>query len=74
LFADTALGFAARESPVQVPGGGASAFCAFTFSSPDMEPVILYVDRIFARPTAQGSIFAAGFETGNTSAWTAVAP
>ncbi len=74
LFEDTAMSFTARESSVQVHGSGASAFCAFTFSSPDMEPVDLYVDRLFARATAQGPIFADGFETGNTAAWTAVAP
>ena len=72
LVEDTMLSFVEREATLGGHAAGVSALCAFSFLLPETQPVDVFVDRLFAG--LSDLMFANGFETGDTSAWSAVVP
>ena len=65
VFSDTGGGFVAVGAGLTAPAGAASALCAFTWNAPAGITFDGWLDAL----SATGPIFADGFESGDTSAW-----
>ncbi len=74
LLEDGAGSFAAVSTGITVPAGASSGLCAFAIESLDGgdASLELALDRVFMG--AEFTIFTDGFETGDTTKWSAVLP
>ncbi len=67
LLGDSAGGWLNVAETLTAPAGSASARCAFRFDTPTGVAFTAHLDRLFLG--AAGLIFADGFESGDTAAW-----
>ena len=70
LVADSAGMFLVRELSAPIDVAGTAALCSVAVTRPSDDPAAVFFDRLHAR----SALFADGFESGDTSAWSASVP
>jgi uncharacterized repeat protein (TIGR01451 family) len=72
LLSDTGGAWVMFNSPLMIPHGVTSARCGFTFATPSGDDFTAWLDGLTL--INQGPLFADGFESGDTSAWSTTEP
>jgi hypothetical protein len=72
LLTDTDGGWVRIERPLTAPNEAVAALCSVSLAAPGAAPFDARIDRLTLSGPAP--IFADGFESGDTSAWSASAP